>query len=157
MELTVYIIITWFVVTYFITALPEADLVKNIILYMLLIILLVSASTILYMNLELINLTKDRIKFVSVVLCRNVVTPLLLVIFSNIFCKLKTYLKKTASIILILFLLLSIELLNLQLCLHTYVRWNFMLCIPFYCFFIFTTVMLNKGLYIFQKRGDLSK
>lgn len=157
MELFLYIIITWFVVTYFVTVLPKVDLVKNIILYMLLLILVVSAFTIAYINLRLIDFTNDKVKFAAVALWKNVVIPLLLVILGSIFGELKTYPKKIAAIIFAMILLLSMELINLKLRFHVYIKWNFIQSVLSYSVFIFVAAMLNKVLYILQQRGKLNK
>jgi hypothetical protein len=157
MELVLYTIISWVVATYFITTLPKKDLIINIILYMLILIINISLTTTVSLNIHLIDFTRDKIKYLSVILTRNIITPLLLVICSSVLIKLTTFHKKIAGTILFLGLFLAGELMNIYFKLYTYIKWNFIISFITYFIFIFITVMLNKGLLKLQQRSEDNK
>lgn len=157
MELTLFIIIAWIIVAYFVSVLPSENLIRNLILYMVLIIFMTSVSTVISLDLGFIGITTNKVKYVAVIIYRNIITPLLLVIFNNIFSELKSYYSKIASITVILLLLSTLEFISLRLHLQVYIKWNFMLFILFYSVSILIAIITNKGLYAIQLRGELNK
>lgn len=155
MELVIYVSVVWFVIVYLFTGTPREEFAINIIHYMILLILTVSISTLFNLNLGYIDFTEDDIRFLAVVLNRNIVLPMSLVIFSSVFNRLSTYTKKTASIIILLILNATLELFNLKTHLFVYIRWNFIFFFLFSFLYIFISIKLNKWLNCFRRRGEL--
>lgn len=90
--------------------------------------------TLMAMEWKLIHLTEDYWLFICLLLCRELFTPMATVIFANTFLRSGTPLRKAASFILSLLLLLAFNYLAVKFEIITYKNWNF-----------FYTILMNAG------------
>lgn len=153
MELVLYTIIAWLVTSFLITNIQKSEVVRSIIIYFFFTMLIVSTFTIISLNLKLINLTKDKTKFLSLLINRNIIMPFLILIFINFFYKLNTH-KKIISIILLMLSITLLEFINLKLQLYSYVKWNFGLTFLINIFFILIILIISKWINFIQMRSE---
>lgn len=124
MELILYILFTWLIVTYLITSIHKCEIIRSIIVYFILLILEANIFTIISLNLNLLKISKDSTKFISHLLYRDIIFPFLGLIFINIFYRINGY-KKITPIILLILLNILIEFVNIKLQIYSYIEWSF--------------------------------
>lgn len=153
MELVLYAIISWLVITYLFTTIQKIEVIRSIIMYSIVAILTVSSFTIISLNLKLIYITEDRTKFLSLLMSRNIIIPFLIIIFVNLFYRLTSY-KKIVPIISLILLITLLEFINLKLQIYSYVQWNFALTFLINSLFVLTALILSKCINIIQLRSE---
>jgi len=153
MVLVLYTTLSWLVVTYLITTIHKKEILRSIIVYFVFSMLNVSIFTIISLNLQLIEITKDKTKFLSLLLNRNIIMPFLILIFINSFYRL-TKNKKIISIILLMIPITLLEFLNIKLQIYLYVKWNFGLTILFNTLFVLITLIISQCINVIQMRCE---
>lgn len=153
MDLVLYTIISWLVVTYLVTTIQKKEVVRSIIVYSIYILLSVCSFTAISLNLRLISETKDVTKFLSLMINRNITVPSLVVIFINLFYRLTSY-KKIIPIILLLLMLTLSELINLKFQIYSYTKWSFALTFIMNTLFVLVTLVVSKHINAIESRSE---
>jgi len=153
MVLVLYTTISWLVGTYLITTIQKKEILRSIIIYFVFSMLSVSIFTVISLNLQLIEITKDKTKFLSLLLNRNIIMPFLILIFINSFYRL-TKNKKIISIILLMISITLLEFINIKLQIYLYVKWNFGLTILFNTLFVLITLIISQCINVIQMRSE---
>ena len=153
MELTLYTTISWLVATYLITTIQKKEVIRSIIIYFIFTIITVSIFTIISLNLQLIYVTKEKTKFISLLINRNIIMPFLILIFINWYYRLTSY-TKIIPIILLLSIMTLLELINLKLQIYSYVNWNFGLTFLINAFFVLATLIISKGINVIELKSE---
>ncbi|MCT8975241.1 hypothetical protein N4T77_01380 [Clostridium sp. CX1] len=157
MVLVLYITVSWLVITYYITGTEKHEVIKGIIICMILVIVEVNIIFSISLNMELIKLTEDKIKFLALCLYVCAITPFLIIIFIDKFNTADTHLKKAVLTILLIALTAILEAINIELRLYTYAKWSYLFSILLNSFYILISLVLNKGLGTLEKRGAMYK
>jgi hypothetical protein len=125
MALSIYISLTIVMLHlgYFIR--KPLNFLENSLVFMLIAIITRQCLTVMAMELSFYKLTEDYWLFTGLVLCRDILTPMVVVIFSNFYMRSRTVTQKLASFILSLAALLGLHYLAVQFGIITYVKWNF--------------------------------
>jgi hypothetical protein len=153
-ELVLYSIISWLVATYLITTIQKKEVVRSIIIYFIFTLLTVSSFSIIGFNLQLVQVTKDRTKFLSLLMDRNIIMPFLILIFINSFYRITKYNKKIIAIIVLLLLDTLLEFIKLKLQIYSYVNWNLGLMFLFHLLFVLITLSIGKYINYIQIRCE---
>lgn len=125
--LTIYIILTWFLalMLYF---LPKKILfIEAAFVFMILSVLLNNLYSILGLNLRYILLTEEKDLFISLILYRSFIIPVLVLLLLNLALLFSKNRVRTIIHIAILGSLIFLELMNLKFSLIQYERWNLIL------------------------------
>lgn len=148
MVLSFYILITWFTMSFaFYTR--KLSILENLFIYIIIFIIIINKSTLVSLNLGYVETTKDTLLYLCHILSRNIVIPLTLVIFCNLFYTAKKQIIKYASVIITLTLLIGLEYLAIYLGIYTYKNWSLIIELIFSLLYIVLTLLFAKW---FRKR-----
>jgi hypothetical protein len=129
------------------------EIIRSIIIYFIFSILTVSSFTILSLNFDLIHITQEKTKFLSLLLGRNIIMPFLIIIFINFFYR-YTALKSFISVVVLLILISLLEFLNLRLLIFSFVKWNFVFTCLLDYIFILIILIISKCINVIQKWSE---
>ncbi|TYS59734.1 hypothetical protein FZC74_06155 [Sutcliffiella horikoshii] len=124
MELVIYLILTWFIGTYFFFQKKRLLFIENLMLFLFFLFINKCVLTLISMNLSLIMYSKEPHLFLSFWLQRNIIFPLILLIFVNgVFTKSKGV-KLIGGLFTTIVILLS-EALAIHFSIINYHVWSF--------------------------------
>lgn len=153
MELAFYLSMSWLVITYLVAATHKKEVIRSILVYFIFSMLTVSTFTIVSLNLQLIHVTQDKTKFLSLLINRNVIVPILVIIFTNIFYRMTGY-KKIMPVVLLLTIVMLLEFINLKFQIYSYTGWSLALTFITDIFFISVAFIAGKCVNIIQLRSE---
>lgn len=107
---------------------------QSSLIFMIIATITRQCITLMAMEWKLIHLTEDYWLFICLLLCRELFTPMITVIFANYYVVSGTAVRKAVSFILSLLALLAINYLAIKFDIITYKNWNF-----------FYTILMNAG------------
>ncbi len=131
MALSIYLTITILLLHVAFYIKKPLNFMENSLVFMVIAIITRQCLTLSAMEWGLFKMTEDDWLFVCLLLCRDLFTPMICVIFVNFYVR-GEY--KIASFLISLAVLLGLHELAVQLGILTYIHWNF-----------FYTILLNTG------------
>lgn len=143
MALSIYITITILLLHLAYHLQKPLNFLQNALIFMVVAILTRQCVTIFGLEWKLFKLTEDHWLFVCLLLCRDVLTPMVTVLFVNYYVRAKSPLYKTTAFLISLGIMLCIHELAVQFHILTYIKWNF-----------YYTILLNAG-FLFSAIGVL--
>ncbi|MBT2708478.1 hypothetical protein J7I91_11125 [Pseudomonas sp. ISL-84] len=128
---------------------------QNAIVFMLFSILTIVYGTLLNLQLAWIDVTKDSSLFLFYLLNRNIIRPLIILIFINVFIGGKS-LKNKVLIFIGMFLFLQLmDTLSQFLGVVTYTKWNLLYAGIANCVFLMLGLGLSKGVYYLKRESSM--
>lgn len=100
------------------------NFLQNSIIFMVIAIFTRQCVTIIAMELELFKFTQDDWLFVGLLLCRDILTPLIAVIFVNFYLRSCVWTSKAVAFIGSLAVMLALNHLAVRFEIITYKQWN---------------------------------
>ncbi|NMH73771.1 hypothetical protein HF078_11835 [Bacillus sp. RO2] len=124
MELVIYLIFTWFIATYFFFQKKPLLFIENLMLFLFFLFINKCILTMISMNLSLIMYSKVPHLFICFWLQRNIIFPLILLIFVNgVFTRSKG-IKVIGGVFTVIFTLLT-EAMAIHFSIIHYHMWSF--------------------------------
>ncbi|WP_029326559.1 hypothetical protein [Bacillus sp. m3-13] len=124
MELVIYLILTWFIATFFFFQKKRLLFIENLMLFLFFLFINKCVLTMISMNLSLIMYSKEPHLFICFWLQRNIIFPLILLIFVNgVFTK--SIGKKVTGGLFTLIVILLTEALAIHFSIIHYHMWSF--------------------------------
>ncbi|KMJ59258.1 hypothetical protein AB685_09425 [Bacillus sp. LL01] len=124
MEIVIYLILTWFIAVYFLFQKKSLLLIENLLLFLFFLFINKCVLTLISMNLSLIMYSKEPHLFICFWLQRNIIFPLILLIFVNGVFQRSTRTKVVAGVFTLIIVLLS-EALAIHFSIIHYHMWSF--------------------------------
>lgn len=124
MELVIYLILTWFIATYFFFQKKRLLFIENLMLFLFFLFINKCVLTMISMNLSLIMYSKEPYLFLCFWLQRNIIFPLILLIFVNGIFRKSMGVKVTGGLFTVIVILLS-EALAIHFSIIQYHMWSF--------------------------------
>ncbi|RSD25161.1 hypothetical protein [Mesobacillus subterraneus] len=134
MALSIYLTITILVLQFAYHVQKPLSFLQNAVIFMVVAIITRQCLTLLVMEWKFYKMTEDDWLFVCLLLCRDVLTPMMSVIFINFYVRAKSAGQKAVVFLVSLVILLALHQLAITFNLLTYLKWNF-----------FYTILLNAG------------
>lgn len=134
MALSIYITITILLLHFAYHIQKPLNFLQNALVFMVVAIITRQCVTIFALEWHLFKMTEDDWLFVCLILCRDVLTPMVTVLFANYYVQAKSLFYKMAAFLISLVIMLAMHELAVQFHILTYVKWNF-----------FYTILLNAG------------
>jgi hypothetical protein len=128
--------------------------IENSIVYMIITILTTNKITILTLNFKLIKTTENPFLFPAVLLYRDVIIPLLVLIFINVFHTSFTLRLKSFYFIFIFACLNGIEALLIFLDVFEFTKWNFFYAAIVNTAYLFIGLGISKIVLFVSKRSQ---
>jgi hypothetical protein len=97
----------------------------NSIVFMILAIITRNYMTIMTMELKLLKTTEDHVLFLFFLVNREIIIPLLILIFTNIYLQTTSLKKKIFLFIGVLLFMHGMDYLSVHLKVITFIKWNF--------------------------------
>ncbi len=124
MELVIYLILTWFIATYFLFQKKPLLMIENLMLFLFFLFVNKCVLTMISMNMSLIMYSKEPHLFLCFWLQRNIIFPLVLLIFVNGVFQRSMITKVVAGVFTLIIILLS-EALAIHFSVIHYHMWSF--------------------------------
>ena len=134
MALSIYITITILLLHIVYHVRKPLNFLQNALVFMVAAIITRQYVTLFALEWHLFKMTEDDWLFVCLILCRDVLTPMVTVLFANHYVQAKSLFYKIAAFLISLVIMLTMHELAVQIQIFTYVKWNF-----------FYTILLNAG------------
>ncbi|MBS8265821.1 hypothetical protein DYI25_15445 [Mesobacillus boroniphilus] len=134
MVLSIYFTITILLLHFAYHLQKPLNFLQNALVFMVVAIITRQCVTLFALEWKLLKMTEDHWLFVCMLLCRDVLTPMLTVLFANYYVRAHSPLYRTVIFLISLVVMVSIHELTVLFHILTYVKWNF-----------FYTILLNAG------------
>jgi hypothetical protein len=125
MALSIYFSITFLLLHFAYYIKKPLNFLENSLVFMVIAIFTRQCLTVLAMEMELYKLTEDDWLFICLLLCRDLFTPMIAVIFVNFYLRSTVLMVKLAVFIVSLAALLGLNYLAVHFGIITYIHWNF--------------------------------
>lgn len=129
----------------------KLSFVANTILFMLLSIILTNYLTIMSQNLKWIHASDNYIEFLSVIVNREFLSPLLGIVMVNGIFQLNTPFKRVLLFTMFAVLLTVLDVLHLYFHAIEYVHWSLLNAVIINILYLMITLVLGKVLFILQR------
>lgn len=147
MELVIYLILTWFIAAFFLFQKKPLLMIENLLLFLFFLFLNKCVLTMISMNLSLIMYSKEPHLFLCFWLQRNIIFPLIILIFVNgVFQKTRSH-KVVGGLFTVIVILLS-EALAIHFTIIHYHMWSFFISFVVTVIYLFAAV----GITTFYRR-----
>jgi hypothetical protein len=147
-SITLSILLSYF----FIYLEKKLSLLQNIIIYMVTVFISKNYLTIMNMELKLIKITEDHLMFITFLIFREIITPLLVLIFINAFLLTSLWRKKALVFIGVISTMQGITYFFEQFKVFEFVKWNYIYALMVNSAYLLIGLGLTKVLLIVQKR-----
>ena len=134
MALSIYITITILLLHFAYHVQKPLNFLKNALIFMVIAIITRQCVTLMALEWHFFKMTEDHWLFICLLLCRDILTPMVTVLFANYYVRAKTPFFKMAAFLISLGVLLAAHVMAVQFHILTYLKWNF-----------FLTTLLNAG------------
>lgn len=152
MGLPLFITISLSIFNIFLFQKKQLTFIQNSIVFMMMTIVTTNYITIVSLNLKWIKTTQDPFLFIGVLLYRDIIIPILVLIFINAIINSTSIKNKGFYFISTLIALQVTEFLCLFVGLIEYVKWNFFYTALLHSAFLFIGFYLSKMvIYVQQK------
>lgn len=101
------------------------NFLQNSLIFMVIAIITRQCLTVMGFEWKFYKLTEDDWLFVCLVLCRDILTPMVTVIFCNFYLRSDSWFTKLATFVISLAALLGLNYMAVRFGIITYKRWNF--------------------------------
>ncbi|WP_456275281.1 hypothetical protein [Bacillus sp. AK128] len=154
MALTIFIILTWLVIMTFIILPKSFSFTENSFLFLLMSIIVKNTFTIVGLNLEWIKGSEKPELFLSYLLYRTIIYPLLLVIMINIFFHTRKYSLRLIIVLSAAIVNFLIEILGEKLHVYSYNQWTHWYFLVEITLFILITYCSAKLIHYIELRKN---
>lgn len=134
MALSIYITITILLLHFAYHVQKPLNFLQNALIFMVIAIITRQYVTLMALEWHFFKMTEDHWLFICLLLCRDILTPMVTVLFVNYYLRAKTPFTKLAAFLISLGVLLAAHELAVQFHILMYLKWNF-----------FYTALLNAG------------
>lgn len=134
MALSIYLTITILLLHFAYHVQKPLNFLQNAMVFMVIAIITRQCVTVFGLEWKLFRLTEDPWLFICLLLCRDVLTPMITVLFANYYVRAKSPFLKITVFLITLVVMVSMQKLAVQFHILTYIKWNF-----------FYTTLLNAG------------
>ncbi|WHX40185.1 hypothetical protein QNH36_21475 [Mesobacillus sp. AQ2] len=134
MALSIYLTISILILHFTYHLRKPLSFLENGIIFMVVAIITRQCLTLLALEWGLYRMTEDSWLFICLLLCRDLLTPLMTIIFINFYVRAVAWGSKMTAFFIALGVLLALHKLAVDFDLITYIKWNF-----------FYTTLLNAG------------
>lgn len=124
MILPAAIVIAFYTLSFFFFIEKKLSFLQNSLVLMLISIAARNYTTILALQLKWIHITEDSILFIVFLIHREIIGPILVLMFINIYWKTPSGVKRITVFALFLFCLLGMDLFSSTSGVITYLNWN---------------------------------
>ncbi|MFD1039848.1 hypothetical protein ACFQ3N_15805 [Virgibacillus byunsanensis] len=152
MAFTIIIILTWLIGTIFYFTPKTLSFLQNSIVFMLLAIISRNNMTIVTMELESIQTSQQPIIYMFFLIQREVIIPILTLIFINIYYKIETISKKIILFLIIYLGMFSLNYLSITLDVVTYLKWNYFYDLLHDTIYLLVGLWLSKIILLIEKK-----
>ncbi|WP_423408209.1 hypothetical protein AABM38_21560 [Heyndrickxia sp. MSNUG] len=125
MALSIYISLTIVLLHFAYYIRKPLNFLQNSLIFMVIAIITRQCLTVMGMEWKLYKLTEDDWLFVCLLLCRDILTPMVTVIFCNFYFRRNFWFAKLATFVICLAALLGLNYMAVRFGIITYTRWNF--------------------------------
>lgn len=125
MALSIYISLTIVLLHFAYYIRKPLNFLQNSLIFMVMAIITRQCLTILGLEWKLYKLTEDDWLFVCLLLCREILTPMVTVIFCNYYLRCDSWFSKLGTFVICLTALLGLNYMAVRFGIITYTRWNF--------------------------------
>ncbi|MEH7444616.1 hypothetical protein V7201_20070 [Bacillus sp. JJ1122] len=125
MALAIYISLTILLLHFAYYIRKPLNFLQNSLIFMVIAIITRQCLTVMGFEWKLYKLTEDDWLFVCLVLCRDILTPMVTVIFCNYYLRRDFWFSKLAAFVICLAALLGLNYMAVRFGIITYIRWNF--------------------------------
>ncbi|MCG1021262.1 hypothetical protein [Sutcliffiella horikoshii] len=139
MELVIYLILTWFIASYFLFQKKPLLMIENLLLFLFFLFVNKCVLTMISMNLSLIMYNKEPYLFICFWLQRNIIFPLILLIYVNSVFQKSRGLQVMGGVFTMIVILLS-EAMAIHFSIIHYHMWTFFIS------FVVTAIYLVAAL-----------
>lgn len=144
MVLAIYISLTILLLHFAFYIRKPLNFLQNSLIFMVTAIITRQCLTIMSMEWKLYKLTEDDWLFVCLLLCRDILTPMVTVIFCNFYLRRNFWFSKLATFVISLATLLGLNYMAVRFGIITYTRWNFGFTALLNTLFLLTALGLVK-------------
>jgi hypothetical protein len=134
----------------------ELSFLQNSILFMLVAIMTRNYITIMSMELELIKTTEDPFLFLFLLIGREIITPLLILIFVNTFLLFRRKLNQVFISIATIGFMEGLDYLYIHFKVISYIKWNLGYALSVNIAYLLIGIGLGMLLLFLQKREEIS-
>ncbi len=150
MALAIYLTISILILHYAYHLKKPLGFLENGIIFMVVAIITRQCLTLMALEWGLYRMTEDYWLFICLLLCRDLLTPLMAVIFINYYVRADAWTSKTAAFFISLTVLLGLHKLAVYFGLITYLKWNFFYTILLNAGFLLTGIAVLKIISVFK-------
>ncbi|TCP31521.1 hypothetical protein EV207_1028 [Scopulibacillus darangshiensis] len=157
MILTIYIILAWLVVGYFIVMPKKVGKEKLLFIFMITTIIILVFNNIISLNMGFYLPSQTRELFISYVINRNILLPFLIMICLTYIFSVNKMGTKSAAVIITLLFMLVMQILGVKLRVITYIHWNYVLSLLLLIVYLAVSLLLTAwfSLLINRKKRSL--
>ncbi|WP_226085872.1 hypothetical protein [Mesobacillus sp. S13] len=134
MALSIYFTITILLLHFAYHVQKPLNFLQNALIFMMIAIITRQCVTLLALEWHYLKMTENHWLFICLLLCRDILTPMVTVLFANYYVRANTPFYKMAAFLIALGVLLAAHKLAVHFHILTYLKWNF-----------FYTTLLNAG------------
>jgi hypothetical protein len=144
MALSIYISLTIVLLHFAYHIRKPLNFLQNGLIFMVIAIITRQCLTVMGMEWKLYKLTEDDWLFVCLLLCRDLLTPMVTVIFCNFYLRCDFWFSKLAAFVISLATLLGLNYMAVRFGIITYIHWNFGFTALLNTLFLLTALGLMK-------------
>lgn len=146
MPIALFTFIAWVTIIIFSVIPKTLNILENIIMFFFISVIEINFHTLLTLNLNIVENSKDPKLFLAVLMNRSIIIPLSFLVFVNVHTFFKEKFKKLGVIFVTLSFLTFMDLLPLHIGMKVYRGWNVYLDTLITIVFMIFFVILAKGL-----------
>lgn len=151
MTLTIFVSLAWLISTIFWSMSKRLTFLEHLILWFSCSFVIVSVRTIFILNLGWMEASEDKELFLTYLIRRSFIDPMLLLILSNLTFKAKKAKEKILFGIGILCTFILLEYTLIQMDVIRFVKFNYLYLTGMYLFFILFSLFIS---YLLQRGGN---
>ncbi|MCM3576232.1 hypothetical protein M3172_23960 [Mesobacillus subterraneus] len=134
MALSIYITITILLLHFAYHVKKSLNFLQNALIFMVIAIITRQCVTLLALEWHFFKMTEDHWLFICLILCRDILTPMVAVLFANYYVRASSPFYKAVTFLISLAVMVGTHELAVQFHIITYIKWN-----------LFYTILLNAG------------
>ncbi|TLS34927.1 hypothetical protein [Pseudalkalibacillus caeni] len=154
MAISISFILVWFFVSCFLLIPKTLSFLHNFILFMFTTIVSTNVMTILTMQLEFIKNTQNPFLFIVFILYRDVLIPVIVLLFVNVSLHSE---KKRLFFLLALLILVLFDYFLVQFKVMEFIKWNFLFAMIVHSAYLLIGLLISKLLTAMDNRGESIK
>lgn len=124
MALTAFVLITWFVIFFFILLPKKLSLVENSFVFLSMSIIIINTFTVVGFNFKWITSNNEPQFYLAYLLYRTIIYPFALLVLVNIFYMSNQFILKIVATLSVISFIFLTEILGAKLNVYFYKKWN---------------------------------